>query len=875
MYSDRIRDFSQSYSPADLITRFDAHFDVPLRHEYAIGLLRMQGAFAAEAPAAERVGAHWCDIVRSDVEYALLDGLRLIELSRGDAERLLAGCRDGTVPHDDEFSPYAAARWQDGAGRIHYRLGNFAQARIHFETAERLASDRGLWWCLPDIRGNLYRADLEERRQTAAPEVVQERLDAMLDQWRRTLDDAEALHDPEEILRRAGSDEATAREREFLRGLSNLRHNVAVGEKEKGRAEESERASLASSRISETLGDWYRIGQALNHRAQLDPSRAPGLYRQLLDGKWRRGRQMARQHLARLKGGVQGASELHDLLRELAEGAADGRSAGMDIEIHAYTVRLFASLVGALDPARAEAEGWSDRYAALAAEVPVQRQAMADSIRRVVALPAYKRAYASAVRPNYLERVARLLDGKDEPGLRPPERLEEALGLTEESSARELLDLMSASALPFLDSPPPPLPGTVPLPSGPVRGGGSRRVALRESGGGAEFVEAMERRQREFEEQFLRRPLETAPHDPEIAHRMRMYTVNHPDTCIVRYFAHGPAGAVRIGAFVVRGGRLGCVPDLCGMDGLRALAEGLPVERAPSRPECERIWELLVAPLWGDITADELPGHLVMIPTDDVFTVPLHLAVPPGDAGMGTPLGARVPLSHSVSATAFVTRGRHLLKRQPVEPDDDLAAVIVARDGVSGREVVGTGWPAGRTLIVGDMPDGLEPEVRRLDPDWRALAAVSAVKPEFFVYAGHGTYDRSYGQTGPSLEFGGDRLTQYDLALRLRLPRNKLTVLGACLAGQGEQTGGGDVVGFLRSLTASGAGAVGVPLWSVRDQAIADTVRVLLRASRTALDAGGAGFDVVETLHAEYREIARRPLDFASMVEFMPISLYL
>lgn len=74
--------------------------------------------------------------------------------------------------------------------------------------------------------------------------------------------------------------------------------------------------------------------------------------------------------------------------------------------------------------------------------------------------------------------------------------------------------------------------------------------------------------------------------------------------------------------------------------------------------------------------------------------------------------------------------------------------------------------------------------------DWAGLARLSEPRPEFFVYAGHGRYVADYGELGPWLQIGAGgagRLTSYDVAMRVRLPRNRLTILGTCLAGQGQR----------------------------------------------------------------------------------------
>ena len=84
---------------------------------------------------------------------------------------------------------------------------------------------------------------------------------------------------------------------------------------------------------------------------------------------------------------------------------------------------------------------------------------------------------------------------------------------------------------------------------------------------------------------------------------------------------------------------------------------------------------LLLAPLWPHIAPDgDEPAHLLVVPTDDLFAVPFPIAVPES----GVPLGARVPMSLSVSLSAFLLRGRSALRRQRVAPTDDLAAMVLS-----------------------------------------------------------------------------------------------------------------------------------------------------------------------------------------------------
>jgi tetratricopeptide (TPR) repeat protein len=889
-FSDRVKAFAESFDVESVILRYDVDFDVPLRHEYAVGILRMIHAFVAEPDAdlrrtARRVGAHWCDIVRADVEYDLWSGLQLIEASRHDAERL----RDAGTQEQGgagRFIAYVSARWFDGAGKIRYRLGSYTRARIDFETAVTIAEDHGLWWCLPDLRSNLLRGRFEEDKQSATGD--RKALIAALRAERiRLLDEAHA-HRIAIGKVDAGSGR---RAREYLRGYSSVLHNLAVALKEVKRTSESLAVSRESLRVSQALGDLYRIGQSTNHQAQVDSSRSRELFEQLAEGEWRRGRRIARQQLSRFHG-VKGIDEIKALLTELhAEGEASG--AGMDVDVYAYTVRLYADRVA---EAKDAAQLTGEDYTRLIEDVGDKRMAMARSVRRAVALPAYKRAYAESVRPSYRDAIAKLVQAVDDtPRVKGSTEVEDAFGLAEESAARELLDMLSAADLPLLALPistERTEPRTIPPPSVPGEETGRRgaapdpeavtvrRAVVRRADAQTEsaLVGELARRETEFEAQFLRRPLEAAPHDPEIAHRVSMYAVNNRDTCVVRYFTYGNDGEQMLGAFVFQGSDIkfhGGIP----YTEVRRLADGLPIHAAPEPGQCAAIWDLLVGPIWRLVKDPEDLGHLVVIPTDDLFRIPLHVATEPDRS---EPLAVRVPMSQSVSATAFVGRGRHLLKRQPVDDTDDLAAIVVADQaaldggpGVGGQELLATNWPPDRMVVVGDLPEQIGQVKAHHPADLGGIRAITDVRPEFFIYSGHGGFNPAFPQLGPYLELHGNYLTQYDIALRLRLPRNKLTVLGACLAGQGVQTDGGDVVGFLRSLIAAGAGALAVPLWSVADYYMVSTVRTLLAESRRiATGAGDRDFDVVTALHAHYVEESKYETPLRPAERF-PISLYL
>jgi CHAT domain len=888
--ADDIDQYLRQFDPLDLIRRYDVDFDIPLKNRFAVGILTLTGAMDAGTSSAvpeqiAGVGAYWCDIVRADVDYRLIDGLRQVNASQSTTESLHALWRDGRIGDSaSETTAHVLARWFDGAGKIRYRLGAFTRARRGFETAATIAADAHLWWVLPDIQSNLLRAQFEEMRQAVVPKERAleqlEKLAAGLEAQAGSARDVARDHgidveNPAAVVERQPRDHKSL---EFLRGYSSLLHNWSAAVGDQGNIADSRQHSLEAASISTTLNDGYRLAQALTQQAQLaerekNTPEALRLYGMIAAGAWTRGRQIARQNLARLRG-ADGVEPLRKLLKEIEDNLIrSGGSAGTDIDFHAYTIRAFLNAVRAAGDTGATPD-----------EIEKRALEMARSVRQVVALPTYKRAYARQVQPTYLTAASRALkDGAIASGKEQSEAYGQALAFIEESTARELLDMISNATIPALGEP-ESLPDDLVEELSTHAVGGRRSSERRRSGmrrvsrtAEDRIIEVMGRRAQEFEAEFLRSPLEVAPHDQEISHKVTMFAANHPETGVVRYFVEDDAeGDARLSAFVIRGRSLEVWhgPELAQVS---ALASSLSTDRAPTLDQSVAMWELLLAEVWGMLQKGDAVRHLVLVPTDDVFSLPLHVARQSTDT---PPLGAWVPMSYSVSATAFLTRGRHMLKRQAVDESDDLAAIVLSDDDVSGNEIAIADWNARRVVIAGEPPDALGfdvPPENLHTATWEGVARLTEAKPEFFVYAGHGQYVGAHAELGPFLRLRNSVVTQFDVALRLRLPRNKLAVLGACVAGQGASAGGGEVAGFLRSLMAAGAGAIALPLWSVLDESIVKTIGGLLKASRTACRPPRDGvFDVVEALHALYAEEARRHQDDpGGLAEAMPVALYL
>ena len=100
-------------------------------------------------------------------------------------------------------------------------------------------------------------------------------------------------------------------------------------------------------------------------------------------------------------------------------------------------------------------------------------------------------------------------------------------------------------------------------------------------------------------------------------------------------------------------------------------------------------------------------------------------------------------------------------------------------------------------------------------------------------FATHGTLDAETPLNSTVALAQHDELTVHEL-MSLRLDA-RLVVLSACGTGQGESTGGDDLLGLTRGLLAAGAQAALVTLWPVDDHA---PVRCSCRSSTRGCAAG-------------------------------------
>jgi CHAT domain len=901
-FHQEIETFLQGKSALALIQCFDAEFDIPFTHSQCTGLLEMLGAYEPtdledDRRLAERVGAWWCRIIHADVSYNILDGLESIRASEFDAgrlrQRVIDRRFDSESPNEQmQKIAYIAARWHDGAAKIHYRCNDHTEARLLFHKARELVERANLWYCLPDIQSNCLRVDYEENRAVGRQIDLKTQYQELRDQ---TIQIAEQNHIPIPSLSEANcSLKYSIQDKEFLRGLASIFHNLSL-ELSKTDIESSHKTSQCSEAICRVLGDGYRLAQALNHQGLLALKRnnlqsARQCFQEVTDLPWQRGKLIAEQNLAK----IDAQENLYDIAFQQITHLLDqvqknnqrrGGDLGFDSDFHYFTVQAFKSILErAIETQQINQEN-TQHYRK---ELSKEQLQMVRSIRKVVKITTYKTAFSQRVYPIYLQligdRIPQLLDQSSNLSVDQDSRSQEVtFTLIEEASSRELLDLLKVSTLPsntklMLDLNPIHL-GPVGTEAG-AEPHQSRRGGLRLFGSQAndlEVLSLLDQRRLRYEESSLTQPIATSEPNPDIAYEIRMFTANHPGLVIVRYFFYSTAQQRELAAYIFRDGDL----YLQRLDWQRIQQElishwedtwGSGSGRIGG--DGRRLSRLLIEPLWSSVTAKgdlNEHCHLVLIPSEELFKLPLHVAFVPGET---IPLAAYVPLSFSVSATAYVTRGRHLMRRQRVENDDDLCALVKRDDQVSGREITGLSWPAASFHIAGQPPEGVSSHQYHGQADRQGLAALLHQKPEFFTYAGHGLYTKALESVGPALELEGDCLTQFDIAMGLRLPRNKLTLLGACVSGQGANLGGGEVSGFIRAFIAAGCGALGITLWPVLDDNIANTIRHLLNQAQSAAR-NHQTFDVVQELYEYYRVTCRELDNPSDRIEACPLALYL
>jgi CHAT domain-containing protein len=264
---------------------------------------------------------------------------------------------------------------------------------------------------------------------------------------------------------------------------------------------------------------------------------------------------------------------------------------------------------------------------------------------------------------------------------------------------------------------------------------------------------------------------------------------------------------------------------------------------APDQDDCCDIYRLALAPIFEVLEEESptRPSELVIIPTGRLFELPLHVAWLAKERG---PLAAFFPLVFAVSVNSLLRDARFLLRRQFVAANDDLCAMIVGdRNDDFGHEIADLEWPQEHFFVAGTRPSGKLFAHRYWQPNrdsnpatWEAFQALCATQPEFLVYSGHGHYGEKRQDLPVLLELRtadskDDCLSELDIAAKVQLRRNKLTVISACVAGLGVSRHEGEVAGFVRGFMAAGCGLLGLALWPVLVKEIEKSTNALLRSA--------------------------------------------
>ena len=90
----------------------------------------------------------------------------------------------------------------------------------------------------------------------------------------------------------------------------------------------------------------------------------------------------------------------------------------------------------------------------------------------------------------------------------------------------------------------------------------------------------------------------------------------------------------------------------------------------------------------------------------------------------------------------------------------------------------------------------------------------------------------------------GGVLSNFGIATRTWLPRNKLTILGACVSGRpvpydnatGEISPAGEIAGFIRGFIAAGCGALLVTNWRVLQRQLGFVTEQILKRLQSTSD---------------------------------------
>ena len=404
----------------EIIRAFDVEFDMTMNQQLALQALRLLGAF--ETPNGGDIeklaiycGACWCKIVTHDVwdEYLLARETiqESVPLAKELAEKV---SEEEPNTNMDEFPRYVAARWHDAAGKIFYREKRYTAAGRCFKKASELASNATTLPCLADITSNNIRNEYELDNSVGSGKPIHHYVGKLIDEMNKY----KGEKDPE-----------------IRRGVAGMYQNKATiqwrhkggGPKAHARAIKSAKESL---RISKGLGDIYRWAQAKfaiahaekakknycsakRHLEQLQREKKPIGGRNL---------RLVQQNLAEIYAIKKDTSKAEKMFNKLLSEVTDrrrlrGGDLGHDLPFHHWTIELMEKL-GLLK----------------GNDLIEHLREVIEGGRRVLDVGHYKQLYSRDIFPIYCRLIESMKNRPDE-----------QFRLVEESSGRELMDIVLSS----------------------------------------------------------------------------------------------------------------------------------------------------------------------------------------------------------------------------------------------------------------------------------------------------------------------------------------------------------------------------------------------------------------------------------------------
>jgi CHAT domain-containing protein len=219
-----------------------------------------------------------------------------------------------------------------------------------------------------------------------------------------------------------------------------------------------------------------------------------------------------------------------------------------------------------------------------------------------------------------------------------------------------------------------------------------------------------------------------------------------------------------------------------------ACKEGRPIERS-----AKSLTAALLEPFAELIRQHP---HLIIVPHGAAHILPFQALPFDGEA---------LAVSHTISYLPSAS-ARQFLKQSESQPVADRILAV-------GNPTKDLREAAKEALYVASLFDQ---SVALVEDEATAQAVLKRITSHSLLhFATHGKLSEDAPLNSSILLANGEELTVYEL-MGLDLRAN-LVVLSACNTGQGETTGGDDVLGLTRGLLASGARAAVVSLWPVDD----------------------------------------------------------